>query len=139
VHKRCFDHIFVVFDRDQHRSYHDALKQANSHDQKHKNDEGQKVRFKAIASVPCFELWLLLHYEDVQAPIARAEVISRLRNHLRDYEKGMTNTYALTERHLWIAKKRAAFLSERNSAHTDPEPYTGMGELVTLLTTLRAN
>ena len=46
----------------------------------HENDEGTKASFEAVASVPCFELWLLLHFEDVYAPIHRTEAAERLRN-----------------------------------------------------------
>ncbi|MBN9277772.1 MAG: RloB domain-containing protein [Hyphomicrobium sp.] len=32
-----------------------------------RNDEKKLVRFFAVPSVPCFELWLLLHFENVLA------------------------------------------------------------------------
>jgi hypothetical protein len=54
-----------VFDRDDHASYFEALRAAESLDRKLKNDANQFIRFQAIASVPSFELWLLLHYEDI--------------------------------------------------------------------------
>jgi hypothetical protein len=62
VRPRAFEKVFAIFDRDAHQSYFDALKLAGSLDGKLRNDLKQPVEFKAIASVPCFELWLLLHY-----------------------------------------------------------------------------
>ncbi|HDZ61640.1 MAG TPA: RloB domain-containing protein [Nitrospirae bacterium] len=51
----AFDRVFCVFDKDSHESYTRAL------------DEVEKAKpkniFKAITSIPCFEYWLLLHYE----------------------------------------------------------------------------
>jgi hypothetical protein len=32
-----------------------------------------------VVSVPCFELWLLLHFDDVLAPLHRDEAITRCR------------------------------------------------------------
>ena len=34
-----------------------------------RNDNQHPILFQAIASVPSFELWLLLHYESIQATI----------------------------------------------------------------------
>jgi hypothetical protein len=40
-------------------------------------------------STPCFEYWVLLHFEDSAAPAAKCdEVIHCLKKHLPDYEKG---------------------------------------------------
>jgi len=62
----AFEQIDAVFDRDNHGSYFDALRLAASLDGKLRSDNRQVVTFKAIASVPSFELWLLLHYEHVK-------------------------------------------------------------------------
>ena len=62
VEARNFDLVVAVFDRDQHLTYNDALIRAAVLDQKFKNDDCKVVSFKAVASVPCFELWLLLHF-----------------------------------------------------------------------------
>ena len=55
---RAFDRVFAVFDRDEHESYANALRIAASPDGKLRNDNKQSVRFSAVASIPCFELWL---------------------------------------------------------------------------------
>lgn len=137
IRPRVFDQVYAVFDRDAHQSYFDALRLAESLDGKLKNDEKQFIRFRAIASVPSFELWLLLHYEHIQAPIHRDEALRRVKRHVPGYEKGARNAYASTCEHLDIASQRAHNLAIRFNAYTEPEPYTAIVDLVELLTTLR--
>jgi len=135
---RAFEQVYAVFDRDDHASYFDALSLAASLDGKLHNDNKQAVTFKAMASVPSFELWLLLHYENIQAPIHRDEVMRRLKQHIPGYEKGAGWAFATTRDLLNIATQRAQALAVRFNAYSDPEPYTAIGDLVTLLTTLRS-
>lgn len=137
VQRRAFEQVYAVFDRDDHDSFFDALKLAESLDGKLRNDARQPVIFKAIASVPSFELWLLLHYEDIQAPLHRNEVMRRLKRHIPGYEKGAMGAFALTHIHLAVATQRAQRLGERFCAYDDPEPFTAIAELVALLTTLQ--
>lgn len=134
---RAFEKVFAVFDRDDHESYFDALRLAESLDGKLRNDARQPVAFKAIASVPCFELWLLLHYVDVQAPMHRDEVLRSLKHYIPGYEKGAGGMFAMTRDQLGAADRRAVSLANRFNAYTCPEPFTDVGELVRLLTSLR--
>lgn len=137
IQKRAFEKIYAVFDRDDHDSYYDALQLAESLDGKLRNDAKQPVTFQAVASVPSFELWLLLHYEDIQAPLHRDEVVRRLKQHISEYEKGAGKTFATTNENLAVALERAERLATRFTADTDPEPFTAIAGLVILLTTLR--
>lgn len=139
IRPRTFEQVFAVFDRDDHKSYADALKKAAALDRGLKNDLGQPVPFEAIVSVPCFELWLLLHFEDVLAPLHRDDVTHRLRKHLPEYAKSAKRTFADTRGHLDTAMRRAQTLASRFQADTQKEqtPYTTVFKLVHLLTTLR--
>lgn len=137
IRPRSFDHVYVVFDRDDHESYFNALNLAVSLDGKLRNDNRESVGFQAVASVPSFELWLLLHFEEVRAPIHRDEVMRRLGQYLPGYAKGAGGAFALTRERLQDATRRAESLAETFNAFTAPEPFTGMSELVTRLTTLR--
>lgn len=137
IQPRAFEKVFAVFDRDSHESYHQALALAASLHGKLRNDTKQIISFQAIASVPSFELWLLLHYEDIQAPLHRDDVFRRLRQYIPNYEKGADNTFTNTRQDIAIATERAERLAERFSAYTDPEPFTAIVELVQLLTKLR--
>lgn len=137
IRPKSFDQVYAVFDRDDHDSYSDALNVAQSIDGKLRNDDKQPVSFKAIASIPSFELWLLLHYEDIQAPTHRDEVMMRLKQHIPGYENGAGGAFATTRDRLDIATQRAQALAAKFNAYTAPEPFTAFHELVTLLTTLR--
>ena len=138
IRPKSFDQVYAVFDRDEHDSYFNALNRTKSLNGKLRNDDRQPVSFKAIASIPSFELWLLLHYEDIQAPIHRDEVMTRLQRHVPGYEKGARGAFATTCERLKTATQRAQTLAAKFNAYTDPEPFTALHELVTLLTTLRA-
>ena len=137
IQPRAFEQVYAVFDRDNHESYFDALRLAESLDRKLKNDARQLIRFQAIASVPCFELWLLVHYQDIQAPLQRDEVVRRLKQHIPGYKKGAGGTFAATRPHLAVATQRADTLAARFTADDAPEPFTAIVGLVKLLTSLR--
>ena len=113
------------------------MRLAESLDRKLKNDAKQVIRFEAIASVPSFELWLLLHYEDIQAPLDRDDVMRRLKQYIPAYQKGGSAVFANTREHLSVATQRAQTLTTKFTADKAPEPYTGIAALVKLLTTLR--
>ncbi|WP_313074060.1 RloB family protein [Melaminivora sp.] len=137
IQPRAFEQVYAVFDRDDHDSYFEALEMAESLDGKLKNDNKQFVRFQAVASVPSFELWLLLHYENIQAPIHRDDVMRRLKIAIPGYEKGARHAFSSTRQHLSVATRRAQALAARFDARSAPEPFTAIVDLVDLLTRLR--
>lgn len=132
-----YEWVFAVFDRDDHTTYNDALTRAAALDNALKNDERKPVRFVAVPSVPCFELWLLLHYADIQAYFHRHEIINRLRGHIPGYQKGTENVYATTSPHLATAAERATRLQQRFDPAAGNEPYTRANDVVELLKTIR--
>lgn len=141
ISKRAFESVYVVFDRDDHKEYFDALNKARALDGKLKNDEKQPVRFVAIASVPCFELWLLLHYEDVLAPIDRKDIEIRLQRYMPGYAKSKKDLFSVTCAALDAARKRAVHL-RTSLGHTafsnDPrQPFTDVDRLVDTLQGLK--
>ncbi len=103
IQPRAFEEVYVVFDRDDHPTYHNALAKTDALNLKYQNDNKQKVAFISIASVPCFELWLLLHFEEVHAPMHRNAVYDRLKIYLPNYEKGNKGHYASTLMHIELA------------------------------------
>ena len=134
---RRFDQVYAVFDRDEHPNFKDALKHAETCSRRLKNDQQEMVIFKAIPSIPCFELWLLLHFEDIQSPIECQETLSRLKAHLPDYKKSSQNLFEVTKQHLEQASSRATVLSRRRTEMNEKGPYTAIVDLVSLLTNLR--
>ncbi|MFZ1765955.1 MAG: RloB family protein [Candidatus Nitrotoga sp.] len=79
-----YDQIFCVFDRDGHESFDRAR-------EKIKALSGRKKKplpINEAISVPCFELWVLLHFEKTDAPYDKCvEVNNRVRTHMPGYEK----------------------------------------------------
>ncbi|WP_200884392.1 RloB family protein [Methylotenera sp. G11] len=138
IEPKAFECVCVVFDRDDHDSYHNALAKISAINGKYLNDNRKKVEFIAIPSVPCFEVWLLLHFEDIQAPIHRDEVYERLRTYLPDYEKGRDGYYAMTQSSLDVAITRANALSQVNNEYDGVNPYTAMHQLVMKLKSLKS-
>lgn len=131
IHARSFDRVVVVFDCDEHHTYLAALQRVAALNGRLENDERVKVPFEAVVSVPCFELWLLLHFEDVFAPLHRDEAIVRLRGYLAGYAKGQGSHWAVTHDRLEVATARAnALVAAGHTADDGTQPYTNMHELV---------
>jgi len=130
---RGADVVVAIFDRDIHRTYHEALDFASTLDAKQpKNDDKQPVRFLAVPSNSCFELWPLLHFKDQQTPIHRDDAFDQVRGFVPGYDKGMTGLFAQTKAHLPLAMERAYRLAERFDPRTNG-PWTGMHVLIHLL------
>jgi hypothetical protein len=60
-----FDHVFCAIDRDTHATFDEAL-----------NLVKNSKKVEIIASYPCFEFWLLLHYGYNRKPYATAGIHS---------------------------------------------------------------
>lgn len=109
--------VWCLFDRDQHGEVDAAVAEALRN--------GVRVAF----SHPCFELWLLLHFQSFEARLDGrcAEVVSRLRQHpgFECFEKyvGAVEWEALTGR-FDVARTRALRLVERcPSSRCGPEEH----------------
>ncbi len=127
-----FDRVFCVFDKDVHESYTSAL------------DKVEKTKpkdiFKAITSVPCFEYWLLLHYEFTTKPFvvtgtksACANLITRLKKYFPAYSKGNADTYNEIKSQTTQAIDRSRPALEQAQKNGRDNPSTLMHELVEYL------
>ena len=137
---KSFEHVYCVFDRDDHDNFHDALAIAASHNRKYKNDTGQLTNFKAISSIPCFELWLLLHFAPFTKEMHRNEVYAELKKagRLPDYEKGEIGVFGKTHHLLKNAYQNADILRKQRERDHNENPYTDIHDLVYMLTNLRS-
>ena len=63
-----FEHIFLVFDRDAHSSYQNALDKVEG---LKKKGNLKSKNIESITSIPCFEIWLLLHVSDSSKPYGK--------------------------------------------------------------------
>jgi hypothetical protein len=138
IHARSFDRVVAVFDRDEHHTYHAALQRVAALNGKLENDESFEVPFEAVVAVPCFELWLLLHFEDVLAPIQHDQAVARLCAHLVGYAKGQGSHWVATRARLDAATQRAeALMAAGHTAAEGKQPFTNMHELVQRLLHLK--
>lgn len=134
----AYDRVYCVFDRDGHVNYQQAL------DQVAKSPLGKKGKFVAITSVPCFEFWVLLHFEYTAAPFAAAggkspceKVIERVCTHFPEYQKAMNGVFEKLQPLTDIAITHAARLAQHNHETGTSNPATMMHELVTYLQGLK--
>lgn len=137
IKPRAFEQVYAVFDRDEHHTYFEAIKEAGLLDGKLHNDNKQRIKFTAIPSIPSFEIWLLLHFKDVLAPLHRTDAFDQVKNYIQNYEKGVDGIFKATREHLKLAYKRAEKLAKSNSAANGEGPYTAINNLVKLLLDLK--
>jgi hypothetical protein len=67
-----FDSVWLLVDVDDHARLAECIKAA------------QHNSFEAVVSNPCFEIWLLWHFEDMNAEQSRDWLRRRLRGHGQD-------------------------------------------------------
>jgi len=132
-----FEQVYAVFDRDDHTTYHDAIKRAEAHESKLKNRDKEKVRFEAVASVPNFEVWFLMHFQDVTAWIHRDQVLHQLKIHIPAYAKGLLGMFEKTKANLLAANARAATQRRINNRLPGDAIYTDVHKLVEILLSLK--
>jgi hypothetical protein len=133
-----WEDVYCVFDRDEHQHFNNALQRVNALNNKYKNEFKQSIKFTAIPSIPCFELWLLLHFITVTKESQRDEIISILRDpkRIREYGKGQSGNFMRTKDKLEIAYQNEALLKSQRNRHGNENPYTNVGQLVLRLMNL---
>ncbi|WP_038150065.1 RloB family protein [Vibrio litoralis] len=134
-----FDKVFCVIDKDNHTCYFEAL-------DKIKAQKGDV--FKSVQSIPCFEYWLLLHFEyTTRAYVSQTgnsvgtQVIRDLKNKpgMGSYEKGEKGIFIKLLDKLETAKINAT--NAQNSAEKNEcdNPSTQIHTLVEYLQNIKNN
>ncbi len=123
-----YDEVWFVIDRDQHTTFDAAI------------DEAEANGFEVAYSVPCFELWYLLHFTPQTAPIERHVVRQKLKGFpgLADYDK--EGLYGVLIDKLSDAQKNAAALRAYHARNNNPEisnPVTRVDELVAKIESMK--
>ncbi len=135
----AYDLVFCVIDKDTHANYANAINYIS--------DAKFNDTFKIINSVPCFELWLLLHYEytikefskTVKNSICTSLIKNNLKKHLPTYEKNISNLKKEDLMHIFnhdtinVAKIRAEKLLVHCKVHSIDNPSTRIHDLVGIL------
>lgn len=117
-----YDQIYCVFDRDGHESFDRAREKITTlADRKMK-----PLPIQEAISIPCFEFWVLLHYERTDAPFSScASVIDRVRNHMPGYEKADAAIARQLMARVGDALGNADWI-ERRAGNNDYNPYTSV-------------
>ena len=120
-----FDQVWVMFDRDEHPNVDQAIAHAEA--------AGVHVGF----SNPCFEVWLLLHYGNFDAPDHRHDVQRKFAEHDKHYDrKGSKElNYPALSSNYALARERAIRMRarRREEGRAKGEPYTDVDMLTELI------
>lgn len=117
-----YDHVWCVFDVDEHPNIADARQQAR--------DNGVRL---AISN-PCFELWLLLHFQDQRSPLGRSAVHNECVQHMPGYVKEAP--FERLHPRYTDAVERALALRDWHQTRgcaDETNPWTGVYELTELI------
>ena len=123
-----FDRVFCVFDKDKHKNYEDALQRIDGQD---------PDVFSAIISVPCFEYWLVLHYQFTTRSLTSAQAIAKTREYIDKYRKGKNGVAAITFSRVDRAIRNAIKGRKQSASDGFDNPYTNVDELIVYLRSLK--
>lgn len=125
-----YDQIFCVFDRDQHADFERARTRIRTLAAR----RARPLPMAEAVSIPCFEFWILLHYEKTDASFATCdEVIRRIRNqHVSGYTKADAAFCRSLMSRLNVALANADWLEAR-AQDNGYDPYTTAYEVIRFL------
>lgn len=132
-----FDSVYCIYDKDSHPSFESAKDKLS-------RQKPKKV-FSSIISVPCFEVWFLLHFNYSTAPFSDCgnssicgNVIKKLEKKIPKYEKGMKDIpWEELEINQKKAIQNAKKLKKHNEASGTYNPSTNVYELVEAIKKLK--
>ena len=127
-----WDEVYCIFDRDQHEHYQEAIEQTRRLDGKLKTAKPMTspVRFMAIPSIPCFELWFVLHFQTATREEQRHTIKHRLENCIPGYDKYFEDMFERTKDRLPIAYRNATNARKRKAETGNGNPSTDADILV---------
>lgn len=130
---KAYSDVWVVFDKDDNPDFDEAIALA------------EKKGLNVAWSNECFELWLLLHFQDLKSGIGRNDYYSRLNTYFKNkninggkYDKNIDDIFDITSENVYTAIKRSnALLEEYENAkiisQTKMNPGTKVQDLVSEL------
>jgi hypothetical protein len=117
-----YDQVWCVFDRDEHPGVQEAYEKA------------VRAGLRVALSVPCFELWLLLHFRDWRQSHDRKHIQAKCRGHLPDFEKELdekmfAELWPLVGTAIDRARELKAWQATRGCKPWECNPLTDVHEL----------
>jgi hypothetical protein len=139
-----YESVFCVFDRDAHVRFDAAVQRVKDKALIRRQGKTRlgKAHFEAITSIPCFEYWILLHFNYTCADMPRFTDVAR---HLRaipevaNYEKGQRGLFERTRDRLDDALNNADRANQAALAAGASNPTTKMPVLIRYLQQLSEN
>jgi hypothetical protein len=124
-----FDEVWCVIDGDYGERIANARHSAVAND------------IRLAISTPCFEYWILLHFEESSAPAANCDdVVDTLKSrHLRDYAKGSFEFRALTVHAAHACERAMRLRMLRSDLVPNAEDHNPSSEMYLLVNALRGN
>ncbi|MDP4501554.1 RloB family protein [Nonomuraea turcica] len=89
----AYDEVWCVVDVNEHKTLAQALITA------------RRGHVNLAVSLPCFELWILYHFEDCVTACDHVRVGRKLRNHIKDYDKHLGRDFPFANHE--VARERA--------------------------------
>jgi hypothetical protein len=127
-----YDRVYVVCDGDA-----GGLEQARALAARPLRNSAREVTtLRLIASDPCFEFWLLLHFEYSAASLTSAEAAARLRSRLPHYSKADPDVFERVRSGLDAACRNATRLHREHDVTGGASPSSDMPVLVEELKSL---
>ncbi len=124
-----YDRVYVVCDGDA-----GGLAEARALGQKPlRNRAKEQTTVDVIASDPCFEFWLLLHFEYSAAAMTTEGTLARLQRHVPRYAKEDADVFGTAAAGLKEACRRATRLQAENAVTGSSSPVSDMPRLVDAL------
>ncbi len=138
-----YDHVYCVFDKDCHTNYEPTRQRIERQPLREKRGDAtlRLATMTAITSVPCFEVWLLLHFTSSPPSCHGSgrkspcdQVLDEFKRYpeLSNYQKNDPRTYEKTKGKLEIALANAERIWKQKEAKGD-NPSTRVFELVAYL------
>lgn len=122
-----YDTIFCVFDRDDHESFHRARARIKGLASRSKHG----LNIQEVISVPCFELWVLLHFEKTDRAFRNCDdVVAHIRaRHLGSYKKANQDLAMQLLEHITTAVDNARWLASRTGIKSE-NPSTSVHKVI---------
>jgi hypothetical protein len=122
-----YDKVYCVMDRDGHESFARAREKIKAL----AGRQRKPLPIEEAVSIPCFEVWVLLHFERADPPFTCCDdVIKQIRNkHMKDYEKADAAVVRQLMHRMDDAVANAEWLEARavNNKHN---PFTSVHRVV---------
>lgn len=130
-----YDKVFCVFDRNGHQSFDEARDRIRALASRRRGS----LPIEEAISIPCFEIWILLHFAQSDAPFDRCDdVIQEIRHgHMPTYTKADRRVASQLMASLEMACANAEWVEQR-APNNNHNPFTTVHRVVRHFSTVAA-